>query len=353
MSVLYQVPMLRPKEEKSEALFQEIQALRGHFGGDLLYINPNQRLPVWVRALQRQGLPLRIPRRFFGFQMLRELRRHEANISLHQIYNPDLFPYPHLRRLRKPVIYTLVGGAGEHKPSKSNVSFFKSLAAVTVADPQSLDRLKAWGLHNALLIQPGIDTKRFCHTPAPPPPPFRLLVASAPWTAQQFADKGIDTLLELLRLEPDLHITFLWRGLLANEMQQRVHALGVADRVTIVDKYVDVNRVLAGVHATVNLAVHAQIVKAYPNSLLDSLAAGKPLLLSRAIPMANYVEKKKVGIVAADLSIESVRTAVTLLRQRYDSLQQAALGAGQRDFSLKKLIESYERVYTKILQRRG
>ena len=335
-----------PKHERSEALFQEIEALRGHFGGTLLYINPNQILPAWVHTLQTQGVPLRIPRRFFGLQMLGKFRRRQAETSLHQIYNPDLFAYPYLQRLHKPVVYALVGGAGERKP---DVHFFNDLAAVTVSDPQSLERLRNWGINNAMLVRPGIDTTRFNHTPAPSPSPFRLLMASAPWTTQQFADKGVDVLLAVLRLEPDLHMTFLWRGLLAAEMQHRIDAMGVADQITIIDKHVDVNLILARVHATVNLAAHAHIVKAYPNSLLDSLAAGKPILVSRAIPMADYVEEKEVGVVAENLSPEAVRMSISTLRQRYSTLRQNAREAGQRDFSLNALIESYARVYTQVL----
>jgi len=51
-----------------------------------------------------------------------------------------------------------------------------------------------------------------------------------------------------------------------------------------------VNKTLVSVHAAITLADREGIIKVYPHSLLDALAAGKPVLVSRAIPMADYVE---------------------------------------------------------------
>ena len=39
---------------------------------------------------------------------------------------------------------------------------------------------------------------------------------------RQFAVKGFDALLDAARIVPDLHLTLLWRGVLTDEIRQRI-----------------------------------------------------------------------------------------------------------------------------------
>ncbi len=335
MKILYHLPILPPKMPQAEAVLQEITALRGHFGGDLVYVNPNQSCPLYV------------PRLLFGFHKLRDLQRREAHLHLHHVYNPDPFPFPYLGRLRRPVIYSLTGGVTHRRP---NTAFFSSLAAVLVSDERSLKRLDAWGLENAVLVRPGIDASRFTHAPLPLRSEMRLMIGSAPWTKEQFRTKGVDALLMAARQAPHLRLVFLWRGILADDMERRVRDMGLTEQVTVLDKQVDVNEILAGVHASVTLATRPEIVKSYPHSLLDSLAAGKPVLVSQAIPMADYVAETGCGQVVDDVTPESILTAITALAANYDERQASARQAGQRDFSQQAMIESYQSVYERVLE---
>ena len=334
MNVLYHLSTLPPKMPRAEALWQEISALRGRFGGDVVYVNPNQRFP------------LHIPRLLFGFHVLKDLRRREAGVHLHHFYNPDLFPFPYLRMLRRPVLYFVTCGVGGRRP---NVAFFSSLAAVAVSDERSLKRLASWGLGNTGLLRPGIDTSRFTHTPLPLRSEIRLMVGSAPWTQGQFRTKGVDALLSAAQRAPHLKLVFLWRGVLAEEMERRVRRMGLDGQVTVLNEQVDVNQVLAGVHASVTLATAPGIVKSYPHSLLDSLAAGKPVLVSRAIPMSDYVEETGCGRVVEKVTPADILTATEALARGYESAQRVACKVGQQDFSQESMIVSFHRLYQRVL----
>ncbi len=334
MNILYHLTVLPPKMPEGEAMSQEINALRGHFGGDLVYLNPNQHSPVYV------------PRLLFGFHKLKQLRAREANLQLHQLYNPDPFPFPILRLLRRPVIYTLSCGVGTRRP---NVAFFNSLAAVTVSDERSLKRLRSWGLDNVTRVRPGVDTTRFTCSPLPLRSEIRLMVGSAPWTRGQFRAKGVDALLSAAQQSPRLHLVFLWRGVLAEEMERRVRRMNLKSRVVVLNELVDVNQVLAGVHASITLAADPAIVRAYPHSLMDSLAAGKPVLVSRAIPMSDYVEQTGCGKVVPNVTPTDVLTAVEALVREYEDLQKMAQQVGQRDFSQQAMIASYQKVYERVI----
>lgn len=333
MSILYQLPFLPPARPEAEALYQEIALLRRHFDGDLVYVNPNRRLPV------------RLPRLTFGWQRLPGLRRREQSVALHHFYNPEPFAYPYLLALRRPVVYSLTGEVGPRRP---NLAFFRRMAAITVLDESSLARLRSWGLTNAHLVRPGIDRSRFSVAPPPPLDDFRLLMASAPWTKTQFASKGVDALLAAAHSRPTLRLTLLWRGVLAEEAAARVRSLGLEGRVQIVDRQVDVNAALAQAHAAVVLATRGILVKGYPHSLLDALAAGRPILVSRAIPMSAYVVASGCGEVVEAVTPAALLAAVDRLAAAYPARQAAAQAAGA-DFDHARMINDYARIYAAVL----
>lgn len=345
--VQYHLPILPPIQPELEAYSQEIAALQTRFSGTTNFLNPNQYMPKTVRA----KLPLlRVPRLLFGLHQWPQLRQMDQLVDLHQLYNPDPYPYPILRRLTKPVVYVLSGGASEPPP---NINYFAHMGAVVVYDEASADVLKSCGLSNVFVARTGIDTQKFTHSPLPVPtetaPNFRLLMASAPWTEAQFATKGIDALLAAACDLPHLYLTFLWRGVLAREMSARVAAARLQDRVTVIDELVDVNQILSTVHATVVLATHADIVKAYPHSLLDSLAAGKPMLLSSALAMADYVAQREVGVVVDAVEGTQVVAAIKELMERYRGLADRAVRVGRDDFSQGAMIDSYAAIYAQVL----
>lgn len=334
MNILYYLTILPPAMSECDAVVQEVEALRGHFSGDLVCLNPNRHLP------------LRLPRAVFGIHMLSQLRDWEADIDAHHLFNPDPFPFPVLRALRRPIIYSLTGGVGSRRPY---VAFFASFAAVTVTDARSLNRLRAWGLDNSVLVRPGIDTTRFTCSPLPLRSEVKLMVGSAPWTLTQFRQKGIEALLAAAQRSPQLRLVFLWRGVLAEEMERRVHRLGLEGQVKILNRKVDVNEVLAGVHASITLATDAAIIRPYPHSLIESLAAGKPVIVSQCIPMADYVEQTGCGKAVESVDATSILVALESLAREYEGLQRAARRVGQRDFSQQAMIASFQKVYERIL----
>jgi glycosyltransferase involved in cell wall biosynthesis len=335
MRILYHLTILPPRMPACDAVVQEVEALRQYFGGEVLHLNPNLHLPI------------HLPRMAFGLHKLRTIRAREADVQIHHLLNPDPFPFPILRALRRPIVYTLTGGL----PSGSiRRSFLASLAAITVADERSLDGLRAMGLDNVLLVRPGIDTARFTHSPLPLTSDIRLMVGSAPWTRSQFKTKGVNALLAAAQRLPRLRLVFLWRGVLVGEMARRVRKMGLEDRVTILNREVDVNEVLAQVHASVALASDPTIIRPYPHSLMESLAAGKPVLVSRCIPMADHVEQTGCGKTVELVDPDVILNALEALGREYEALRQAACVVGQRDFAQQAMLTSYERVYENALR---
>ena len=334
MSILYHLTIARPAQPVLDAVIQEIETLRAWFDGEIVYLNP----------ARRPGS--RYPERLYGLHRLLYLRQREATVLLHHVYNPHLFYFPYLRWLRRPIIYSVTAGLRPQRPA--NLKRLGRLAAIVVSNERDQATLRGWELENARVIRPGIDASCFSPTPPPLDSGFTLLAGSAPWTESQFRSKGVEALLEAAEARTDLRLVFLWRGLLFEEMQAQVAQRGLQARVEVINRRVDVNEALARVHAAVVLADGATLVKSFPHSLLEALAAGRPVLVSRALPMSDYVARTGCGQVVEQVSSEGVLAALARLEVSYNICRAAALRVGRRDFSREAMIEAYGRLYASV-----
>jgi glycosyltransferase involved in cell wall biosynthesis len=175
------------------------------------------------------------------------------------------------------------------------------------------------------------------------------MVGSAPWMKSQFQSKGIDALLETAQKMPNLRLICLWRGVLVEEMERRVRQMKLESRIEIINKKVNVNQILAGVHGSITLVTDPAIIRSYPHSLLESLAAGKPVIVSRSIPMSDYVDQNQCGSVVETVTSANIRKAIETLTEYYAKYQQNAQRIGTRDFFPQAMINSFQQVYQKIL----
>ncbi len=133
------------------------------------------------------------------------------------------------------------------------------------------------------------------------------------------------------------------------EWSNRVRSLGLADRVEIIQEKADISGVLSRCHAAIVLSATAGEIKSYPNSLMEALAAGRPVLLSRSIPMSYYVEDNGCGKVIEDLRLDELVNAIGEIIDEYSKFSGAALQAG-RDLSATKMIDGYRRLYQNVMK---
>lgn len=331
MNILFHLTSPSPPIPGTDAVFQEIEALRRRFGGECLQFYPLRR-------------PSRIfPKMLYGFHQRLALRRREPDMDLHHLYYATLYPFRWLRVLHKPLIYSVVTGVGPQL-ERGRADWMKAIHTIVSCNPRDEAALQTLRPARYRIIRPGIAVEQFSPAPLPLRDELILLVGSAPWIHGQFQTKGIDLLLDAAGSLP-LRLVFLWRGLLLNELQRRIARRGLNARVEIINEATDVNRVLAHVHATVVLAATEKLVKAYPHSLMESLAAGKPALVSGCIPMADYVVKTQCGEVVRALTPNSLCSAIQGLMDHYAERQRNAQARGRADFALAPMLEAYGEVY--------
>ena len=332
MSVLYLLTSPDPVIEGTDAVFQDVAILRSAFGGETLNLFP------------RKKPGSRFPRQLYGLHRMLEIRRLEQACRLNHLYFPVLHFFPILRFLRNPVVYTVAASLDRgQKPSA--IERLKALYRIVVSNDRDAAVLESWGLSNFTVIPPGIDTSRIIPKRLAVNRDLNLLMASAPWTSEQFDLKGIDVLLEAVAKLPFLRLILLWRGLLLGELIERVERHGVANRVEIVNRRVEVSDYLQRAHATVLLAKRNDIVKAYPHSLIESLVANKPVIVSNAVPMADYVRQHQCGIVLDDVCLDSLIPAIETLRSRYINLTRNAKLIGPGSFSVESMVNRHRELY--------
>ncbi len=340
MKILYHITSPLPRIAGTDAVFQEVEALRQKFGGKMLQLYP---LPYPSRIF---------PKYLYGISRLRAINRMEQETDIHHLFYATLYPFPFLRRLHKPLIYSAMTGIGIEY-NRRPPAWLNQPAMIITPNPRDAELLRAWGRTNYRIIRPGIDTQKFSYTPAPSDNKLTLLVGSAPWIRRQFTTKGIDLLLTAAATDKNLRLIFLWRGWLVNELKKRVAHMGLRRQVEIINQYAEVNTLLAQAHATIVLADSAKLVKAFPHSLIESLAAGKPVLVSACIPMADYVTETQCGTTIPELETESLRNALQALRDNYTKYQTNAFARGQTDFKLADMLAAYAQAYAETSSHQG
>ncbi len=317
-------------------MFQEIEALRDAYGG----------MEIAVRPVRDPAT--RFPRSLVGLHCLPQLRAGQAKVVCNHIHYPVLHAFPFLRLLQKPVVFTVTASLNPDK-LPSGRKFLAGLRRIVVSNERDLRTLKDWGFANASLVMPGIDLSRANGEAKPMvrknDGTFRLLMASAPWAERQFDLKGVDSLLQALVQQPDLRLTLLWRGHLRLSLQRRLDAFGLGDRVEVIDGYVDIAPLLAWCDAAILLAKRADIVKAWPHSLVEALAARRPVIVSNTIPMADFIAQTGMGEVTPDTSVEAVLAAVDRLRGREAEVREKLAGFDEGLFSQAAMIEAYRPIY--------
>jgi glycosyltransferase involved in cell wall biosynthesis len=276
---------------------------------------------------------------------IQALKKYNKKVDIFHLFFPYMANFRFLRYLSKPIIYTIISGMDAKYLPRS-----EPLCNLVVSSLHEAEILRSQGFRSVHVVRPGIDLSRIQVTPPRElDSEFVLLAGSAPWTRRQFETKGFDLLLKVLKRLPQIRLICLWRGKLYHEWSDRVQSMGLADRVEIIQEKTDISGVLSRCHAAVVLSATADQVKSYPNSLMEALAAGRPVLVSRSNPMSYYVENNGCGKVIEELCLEKLVNAISEMMDEYTNFTRAASLAG-RDLSATKMIDDYRCLYQNMME---
>lgn len=326
-----------PKMKGTDAVYNELATLQKEFDGNIKSLypfkKPSSKFPVIL----------------LGSHNFRKIKATERHSKINHIYGSALFNMLAIRQLKKPTIYSLVAGISSPDALPS-IKYLNRFKAIVVSNDRDYKILSNKGLNNVSLIRTSIKVEQFTKEKSPLNKTLNLMMASAPWESKQFKSKGIHIILSTLQKIKDVHFTFLWRDILATEMKKLIAQYGVQDKITLIDRKVNPNDYLKQNHGTVLLADNPGLVKASPHSLLESLCAGKPIILTKEIPLSDYVEQKRVGLILNEFTSESLQKLIKQFRAQYLPLSQNAYALPNHEFSKDQFISQYQKLYETVLK---
>lgn len=326
MTTAYYFTMPPPPDPERDAVLREAALLAAEFPGVRRFLSPGRllhgRLPVpwWALAERRQA------------------ERLDADVELHHVFADDLRWCRLFDRCATPYVVSLstaLGPRGAPPPPR------RPPAAVTVRLARDREALAAAGWTTVRHVPAGARLAGLAPSPPPPGPPWRLLFASAPWTRRQFVTKGLDALLDVVAEQPELRLVLLWRGVLERAARRRIARRHLAGRVELVPERVDVGPLLARSHAAVLFSTRPRLVVPHPHSLLEALAAGRPVALSRCLGLAEAVAESGSGVIVDDVTPAGIRAALSALFDGYAQYQRRAAAMDCTPWAADRYLESF------------
>lgn len=211
-----------------------------------------------------------------------------------------------------------------------------------------------------LLLQHGVPAERLqviypgVKIPKSAPPlknkKFNILFASAPISssADECVAKGVDLILEAARELQDCHFTLLWRGRHLDKAKRKIQQSATGN-VTLHNEIIaDMMQFYTQFHTVLLAPTHPEACKPCPHSLIEALAAGRPVIASRHIGIADLIDNEQCG-VSCNADKESLLREIDRLRTSYERYQKQCLPTALRYFSCEAFVRNYREIYSRLL----
>lgn len=210
--------------------------------------------------------------------------------------------------------------------------------------------------HKKILIENGIkeDKIEVTYTPAKIPrkksnkkyDKDNVNILFASWNNKEgdaVRERGLEFLLKLLKKNINFTLTIPLRDNETGSFQNVAKKLNVWDRVNLLDIHNDTTRLVELFDKSdfVAFVPQKRIVKDVPNSLIDGIVRGKPLIISNIIDFSKVVSKQDIGIV---FPIGGEPSKLNIDEDRYLQLSENAYKYSKYH-SIEKYLEVIQSAY--------
>ena len=166
--------------------------------------------------------------------------------------------------------------------------------------------------HKKILIENGIEEEKVDVTPTPSKIPRKksdkrydpdnVNILFASWNNKEgdaVRERGLEFILKLLKENPNFTLTIPLRDNDTESFEKIAKELGVWDRVSLLEIHNDTERLIELFDNSdfVAFVPQKRIVKDVPNSLIDGIVRGKPVIISDVIDFSEVVNNENIGIV--------------------------------------------------------
>jgi glycosyltransferase involved in cell wall biosynthesis len=255
------------------------------------------------------------------------------------------FPYLTLLKHRPIILSAPLTSPISKIKKRIDSGVYHKVNQIVVESDKDLSILSSLGfdMSKVSLVYPGIDLKEFTYTPHfSKTSPFRILFASMP-IDKRHIKKRTELIINTARLfKDDIIFELLLRDRFAKEIKSLVSGMS---NIHFENKIYDcINDKYAQISATVYAPTHYEDSKPCPNSIIESLAAGKPVLVSSVVGIADLIKKEGCGIVFKPTKKDFAK-AIILLKKNYSRYQKKSRRTAEKYFSIEKFIKEYNTIY--------
>lgn len=366
--ITYYVQRYRPRYE---AISKEISLLANHF---------SKFKNVRLHDLHLDGL--------FNLKFNKKIN------SFHFMYYPFIFWHTYLtgRRSHLNHIYTSLGdlpylnvlnlkntiltaaASCNLNKIKKRLNQLRKLKKIIVESEKQKSDLLSLGINpdKIKIIYPPVDLNEFNYEPCNEPDDepdskpsgkqynwsndklterkFKILYASCPTRVNDFKKRGIHLILGCASesKEGPIEFNLAWRDGAYKDIKRLINGKHLTN-VKVENKIIaDMNNNYAKNHCTIiPYTQYDDFLKLIPNSALESLAAGKPLLVSTKTEMAKIVQKEQCGVVFEPETRDLLR-AIKELKNNYSHYQQHCRPTAAKYFSKEIFLRKYEELYNEL-----
>lgn len=167
-------------------------------------------------------------------------------------------------------------------------------------------------LHKKILIENGIEEYKINVTPTPAKIPRKksdkeytqenVNILFASWNNKEgnaIKERGLEFILKLLKENPNFTLTIPIRDNDTKKFENIAKRLKVWSRIRLLDIQNDMTKLteLFDESDFVAFVPQKRIVKDVPNSLIDGIVRGKPVIISDVIDFSEIVNSENIGIV--------------------------------------------------------
>ncbi len=232
---------------------------------------------------------------------------------------------------------------------REKIGYLKKVKMIIVqSELQKSELLKA-GIkeQQIIVLYPPVELMDFSYQ-EPSTKKFTILNASCPGKVKYLNERGIYLLLEADYFLQDTKIKFLWRGgeytlFRKKTRDKRFRNIEIENKI-----HTDMNFQYAQVHCTIIPYLQLdENLKTMPTSAIESLAAGKPVLVSSKTGIADIIRKEKCGVVFEPTQKDLLR-AIEEIKENYSRYQQNCRKTAEKYFSQERFIKKHREIYNSL-----
>jgi glycosyltransferase involved in cell wall biosynthesis len=206
---------------------------------------------------------------------------------------------------------------------------------------------------NNHVVYSGMDLERFrCARPSEEAPPGRMIAFVASLEPRKRHAEFLEIFAKLARRYPDLTLCLLGQGELEPALRDRVAALGLDQQVQFMGFRSDVERWIAAA----GLCVLPSMREGLPRVVVQYVAAGRPVVVTRLPGIEEIVEDGVNGFVVEPNRLDEMEKAIDRLLSEPDLAARMADAAGGSDlsrWSISRMEPEIDAIITALALRKG